>query len=106
MLLFSVIGRRSHGVDLTGSLLTAWPFALALLVGWLLARGWRRPLSWWPTAVTVWAVTVLGGSLLRVVSGGGGAPLSFVLVAAGFFALFMGVARLVLTRSFARDRTA
>ncbi len=88
--LFVVIGRRSHaeGLDLAGLWQTAWPFLAALLLGWLVSLAWRRPLAVWPTGVVVWAVTLVGGMLLRTASGQG-TQLPFILVAAGTLALFL-----------------
>ncbi|MFD6056362.1 DUF3054 domain-containing protein [Agromyces sp. NPDC060279] len=88
--LFVVIGRRSHaeGLDLAGLWQTAWPFLAALVVGWLVSLAWRRPLALWPSGVVIWAVTLVGGMLLRAASGQG-TQLPFVLVAAGTLALFL-----------------
>jgi hypothetical protein len=84
VLLFALIGRASHveGVTVVGVLSTAWPFLVGLALGWVAAR-----LLWhaWPRevvqAVPTWLVTVAAGLALRVLSGGGGAPLSFAVVA-------------------------
>src|SRR5690349_7372670 len=71
--LFALIGRLNHdeGATTTGVLGVAWPFAAALLAGWLVAR--RR--SGWPVrmpgSATVWLVTVVVGLALRVATGGG-----------------------------------
>jgi hypothetical protein len=48
VLVFAAIGRRSHaeGLDVVGILATAAPFAVGAVVGALLARSWREPLSW------------------------------------------------------------
>ncbi|GAA2454879.1 DUF3054 domain-containing protein [Agromyces soli] len=88
--LFVVIGRRSHaeGLDLAGLWQTAWPFLAALVLGWLVSLAWRRPLALWPSGVVIWAVTLVGGMLLRAASGQG-TQLPFVLVAAGTLALFL-----------------
>ena len=73
VLLFATIGRVSHteGVTLAGVVGVAWPFAVALLVGWAVAA--RR--SGWPVRMpgsnTVWLVTVVLGLVLRVSTGGG-----------------------------------
>lgn len=83
VLVFAVIGRASHQEDAGGFLLTAWPFLVALLLGHLLAALLparpRRPWSllW---GVVVWVVTVVGGILLRLVSGDT-AQVAFVIVA-------------------------
>ena len=89
VLVFAVTGIASHD----GSLLTAlgrvvWPFALAAALGWVLTRAWRDPARVWPTGVVIWLVTVLGGLLLRGVSGQGLAW-TFALVTTLFLALTM-----------------
>jgi hypothetical protein len=73
VLLFATVGRISHaeGVSVAGVLGVAWPFVVALLVGWALARrrtGWPVRM---PGSTTVWLVTVGLGLVLRVASGGG-----------------------------------
>lgn len=79
---FCTIGRRSHdeGLSLTGIAHTAWPFLVGAAVGWLAARGWRRPLALAPTGLTVWLCTVVVGMVLRRLSGQGTAT-AFVVVA-------------------------
>lgn len=79
---FAVVGRSSHGetTDLLGVAHTAWPFLAGYLVALALSRGWRHPVSRW-TGLVLWAVTVLGGMVLRSVSGAG-IQLSFVVVTA------------------------
>jgi hypothetical protein len=90
VVLFATIGRISHaeGVTLTGVLGVAWPFVVALLVGWAVAR--RR--TGWPTRMpgssTVWLVTVVLGLSLRVATGGGFAW-SFGLVTLLSLGLFL-----------------
>lgn len=84
VLLFATIGRASHaeGVTLAGVLLVAWPFVVALAIGWALARGWTvrrsgegRSDGSWPVRVpgspVVWLTTVVVGLALRVATGGG-----------------------------------
>jgi hypothetical protein len=73
VLLFTSIGRASHeeGVTITGVLGIAWPFVVALVVGWLVAQrhsGWPVRL---PGSTTVWLVTAVLGLALRVATGGG-----------------------------------
>lgn len=73
VLLFATIGRASHaeGVTLAGVLLVAWPFLVALALGWAFAR----TRGGWPTRVrgslVVWLTTVVVGLALRVATGGG-----------------------------------
>ncbi|MBB4929853.1 hypothetical protein F4561_000673 [Lipingzhangella halophila] len=91
VLAFVAVGRAEHHGSniLSGLAATAWPFAAALLAGWLIARAWRAPVWIVPTGIVVWGVTVVGGMLLRVL-GGGGTQLSFVVVTA----LFLGATML------------
>jgi Protein of unknown function (DUF3054) len=82
VLVFCTIGRRSHaeGVTVSGIAETAWPFLTGTLVGWLLARGWRRPSAVVPTGIAVWLCTVIVGMLLRKATSAGVAS-SFIVVA-------------------------
>jgi Protein of unknown function (DUF3054) len=90
VLVFCTIGRRSHaeGLTVTGIAETAWPFLTGTGVGWLLARGWRRPTAVVPTGVVVWLSTIIVGMLLRKVSSQGVAP-SFIVVASLVTALLL-----------------
>jgi Protein of unknown function (DUF3054) len=88
VLIFVIIGRASHtkGESLAGIASTSWPFLAALGIGWLAARGWRRPLAIRPEGLVIWLCTVALGMILRVVSGQGTAP-AFIVVALAFLAL-------------------
>lgn len=88
---FAAAGRASHDSDvLAGLWQTSWPFLVALLVGWLVVRGWRAPAAPVRTGLGLAAVTVAGGMLLRAASGQGTA-LPFVVVATlTLFALLVG----------------
>jgi Protein of unknown function (DUF3054) len=90
VLIFVIIGRASHtkGESLAGIASTCWPFLVALGVGWLAARGWRRPLAIRPEGLVIWLCTVALGMILRVVSGQGTA-VAFIAVALGFLGLFL-----------------
>lgn len=96
VLVFVTVGRSSHGesVDMAGIGATAWPFVASLVAGWLVSLAWRHPLVVWPTGVVIWAVTLGGGLLLRVVSEQG-VQSAFVLVAAITLAVFLLGWRLV-----------
>ncbi|WP_141681876.1 DUF3054 domain-containing protein, partial [Mycobacterium malmoense] len=61
VLVFCAVGRRSHdeGLDIAGLAATAWPFLTGTVVGWLVARAWRRPTAVAPTGVVVWLCTVV-----------------------------------------------
>nr|WP_033246523.1 DUF3054 domain-containing protein [Nocardia carnea] len=98
VVLFCVIGRRSHDeAILAGLLRTAWPFVIGLAVGWiaayLLYRRRRETESFngmrlRPTGLVIWSSTLVVGMALRVVSGQGTA-VSFIIVAASVLALFL-----------------
>lgn len=90
VLVFCTIGRRSHaeGLTLAGIADTAWPFLTGAAVGWLLSRGWRRPLALSPTGVGVWVCTIAVGMLLRKATSQGVAA-SFVVVASLATALLL-----------------
>ncbi|MDQ1083678.1 MULTISPECIES: DUF3054 domain-containing protein [Microbacterium] len=103
VVVFAAIGRATHDGDVLGPVglglaTTAWPFVAALLVGWLVARAWRRPIDVLRTGLPVWAVTVVLGMLLRALSGQGVA-VAFVIVATVTLALLLlgwrGIARTV-----------
>jgi hypothetical protein len=89
ILVFAIIGRSSHqeATDLLGVAHTAWPFLAGCLMGTVLGRTWRHPLSL-RAGVAVWLGTVIGGMILRVLTGAG-VQLSFVLVASCVLALFL-----------------
>ncbi|GMA36309.1 MULTISPECIES: DUF3054 domain-containing protein [Demequina] len=104
---FAAIGRASHdegilGENGLGYLTTVWPFLVGAGIGWLLVRGWTRPCSWRPTGLVVWASTLVGGMLLRAVTGQG-VQVSFVIVAGLFLALFL-VGWRVISGAVARRR--
>ena len=105
VLLFATLGRANHaqGVTLGGVLLVAWPFLVALALGWLAARGLARSgarsgtrggseRATWPVGVpgspVVWLTTVVVGLGLRVV-GGGGFAWSFAVVTLVVLGLFL-----------------
>ncbi|GAA5045658.1 DUF3054 domain-containing protein [Nocardia callitridis] len=102
VLVFCTIGRLNHNESIFGGLpKTAWPFVVGLALGWLAAvivtdrlrdgGGNPKPFestALWPTGVVVWVCTLVGGMLLRAVSGQGVA-VSFVVVAAIVLALFL-----------------
>lgn len=90
VLVFCAVGRRSHdeGLNITGVAATAWPFLAGTALGWLAARGWRRPTAVAPTGVVVWLSTVAVGMLLRKATSAGVAA-SFVVVATTVTALLL-----------------
>lgn len=90
VVLFAVIGRASHAESLSvvGVAETAWPFLVGLVAGWLATLAWRAPLAPLRTGLGLWAVTVAGGMLLRLVAGQGVAT-AFIIVAAVVLLLFL-----------------
>lgn len=104
VLLFVLIGRRSHGetAGIAGLLTTLWPFLVGLVVGWLVTWAWTRPLAIvWP-GVPIWLMTVALGMLIRTACGQGVQP-SFIAVAAVVLGVFLVGWRLVAL-PFARRR--
>jgi peptidoglycan/LPS O-acetylase OafA/YrhL len=89
ILVFAIVGRSSHqeATDLLGVAHTAWPFLAGCLVGTVLGRTWRHPLSL-KSGVAVWLGTVVVGMSLRLLTGAG-VSLSFVIVASCVLALLL-----------------
>jgi len=93
IVVFAAIGRANHAEGILGDrgiglATTAWPFLVGAALGWVIAKGWKKPCAWRPTGVIVWASTLVGGMLLRLVSGQG-VQVSFVIVAGLFLAAFL-----------------
>lgn len=88
VLAFAAVGRRTHAeVDAWGTLTTALPFLLGLLVGWLVVRAWRAPLRL-PVGVAVWVSVVVVGLGVRAAFTHR-LPLTFALVATVSLALLL-----------------
>ena len=85
IIVFVSIGRRSHdeGVAPAGVIGTAAPFVIAVLVGWLIARGWKSPVAV-GTGAIVWVTTVALGMVLRKFVFDDGTATAFVIVATVF----------------------
>ena len=85
---FVLLGRSSHaeGETLAGVARTLWPFLAGLVLGWAVARAWRRPATVVPTGVVVWPVCVGAAMGLRAASGQGVA-VAFIGVALAFVGL-------------------
>jgi cytochrome bd-type quinol oxidase subunit 1 len=89
---FVAAGRRTHDQEpgLLGVFTTAAPFLIALAIGWIVSRAWRRPFAV-VTGVIVWVATIAIGMPLRNLVFDRGTATSFVLVATGFtFATLVG----------------
>ncbi len=95
---FVAIGRVSHddGVLSAGGLLALSPFAIALAGGWAVTRAWRHPAAL-ATGASIWAITVIGGLLLRSALPGRDLEPSFVIVTALVLALMIVGWRVVAT---------
>ena len=102
VVLFATLGRATHAEGVTGGGVdsVAWPFLVALALGWAVVRARGR----WPLAVAdgvlVWLVTALVGLAVRVAAGGGFA-VSFgavTLVVLGVFLVGWRVLRRVARR--------
>ena len=94
---FAAIGRASHDEDalaIAGLWTTAWPFLAGLAIGWTIALAWRAPIEPVRTGLPVWAVTVVGGMILRAASGQG-VQVAFVIVAAIVLLVFLVGWRLI-----------
>ncbi len=71
IMVFAAVGRDAHqrGEVVSGVLLTAWPFLAGAAVGWLAVRAWRYPLSVRRTGLAVWLGALVGGMVLRLLTG-------------------------------------
>lgn len=100
IVVFVAIGRRNHdeGSTVDGIFTVAAPFLIALVIGWLVARAWARPVA--PqTAFVIWPVTVAVGMLLRNVVFDRGTAVSFIIVATVVTGVFLVGWRLVAARA-------
>jgi len=91
ILLFVVIGRRSHdegGSVIGEALKVAAPFLIALALGWVVARAWNAPTTV-PSGIVIWLTTIVAGLLLRRFVFDGGSAMPFVIVASLFTLLFL-----------------
>jgi drug/metabolite transporter (DMT)-like permease len=97
VLVFVLVGRNNHAEEtqITGTLRTAAPFLIAMLVGWYLSKAWRAPETW-RTGLITWACTVVLGLVLRRLVWGNGIATAFIIVATVFLAMTMFSWRLVL----------
>lgn len=90
ILVFAAIGRDAHHREepILGVLLTAWPFLAGAAAGWVIGRAWRLPLSVLRAGVPVWLGSLVGGMLLRAVTGQS-VVLPFIIVATLALAVFL-----------------
>ncbi|WP_203138113.1 DUF3054 domain-containing protein [Microbacterium sp. JZ31] len=96
VLVFLVIGRSAHGEPFfEGFLGSAWPFLVALVVGWVAILLARTPAADVLAGVIAWIGTLVVGMVLRVVSGGT-AAVPFLIVATITLAVLLIGWRLIL----------
>ena len=95
IVLFAALGRRSHDEDsgVLDVLETAAPFLIALAVGWLVVLVARLAPTSIVAGFVVWAVTVVGGLVLRRTVWDRGTQPSFIIVAALVLGLLLVVWR-------------
>jgi len=105
VVLFVGIGRsvHEHGVNVRGVTSTTWPFAIGLMIGWLVVLVSHRSGVTTRDGVVVALATVSVGMIVRVLAGQGTA-VAFVLVALAFLggAMLGWRAVVVVTRRGAR----
>ena len=102
VLVFVLIGRASHDENpVLGALVTYWPFLVALVIGWVVARAWKAPLAVLRSGVIIWIATVVIGMVLRALSDQG-VQVSFVIVTSIVLGIFLlgwrGIVALVAAR--------
>ena len=97
VVLFATLGRASHAevLDLGGISRTALPFVAGTLIAWIALTLRKSSGSSLSAGAFVWALTLIGGMLFRVLLGDGTA-VAFIIVAAVTLALFLLGWRLIL----------
>lgn len=99
IIVFVAIGRRNHheGEAVDGIVTVAAPFLIALVVGWIVARAWIRPMQV-ESAFVIWPVTVALGMVLRNLVFDRGTALPFIVVATIVTGVFLVGWRMVVAR--------
>ncbi len=92
------MNRRAVLAALADIATVAAPFLIALLVGWVAARAWARPMQV-EAAFIIWPVTVALGMVLRNVVFDRGTALPFIIVATAVTGVFLVGWRMVAARS-------
>ena len=90
IVVFVAIGRRNHneGEAVDAIFTVAAPFLIALVLGWVAARAWRRPMQV-ETAFVIWPITVALGMVLRNLVFDRGTALPFIIVATVVTGVFL-----------------
>ena len=97
VVVFAALGRASHteALDVAGISRTALPFVAGTLIAWIALTLRKSSGSSLSAGAFVWALTLIGGMLFRVLLGDGTA-VAFIIVAAVTLALFLLGWRLIL----------
>lgn len=105
IVVFVAIGRRNHDerTAVDGIATVAAPFLIALVVGWIVARAWARPMQV-ESAFIIWPVTVALGMVLRNVVFDRGTALPFIIVATAVTGVFLVGWRLLLRQYLSWNR--
>jgi hypothetical protein len=105
IIVFVAIGRRNHheGTAVDGIATVAAPFLIALLVGWIAARAWARPIEV-EAAFVIWPITVALGMVLRNLVFDRGTALPFIVVATLVTGVFLIGWRMIATRATGSGR--
>jgi hypothetical protein len=100
IIVFVAIGRRNHdeGTAVDGIITVAAPFLIALVIGWIVARAWSRPMQI-EAAFIIWPVTVALGMVLRNLVFDRGTALPFIIVATLVTGVFLVGWRMVAARA-------
>jgi hypothetical protein len=104
IVIFVAIGRKNHdeGEAASGIFRVAAPFLLALLVGWVIARAWKEPLSQ-KSGVPISLATIVLGMLLRNIVFDDGTATAFIIVATVFLGTLLNGWRLLARTRLARS---
>jgi hypothetical protein len=105
IVVFVAIGRRNHDEGTTVSNIAgvAAPFLIALVVGWIVARAWARPMQV-EVAFIIWPVTVALGLVLRNLVFDRGTALPFIIVATTVTGVFLVGWRMIAARAMHAGR--
>jgi hypothetical protein len=105
IVVFVAIGRSNHkeGETVDAIFTVAAPFLIALAVGWIAARAWKRPMQV-EAGFIIWPVTVAVGMVLRNLAFDRGTALPFIIVATLVTGVFLVGWRLVVARLTRRGR--
>ncbi len=104
IVIFVAIGRKNHdeGQAASGIFRVAAPFLLALLVGWVIARAWKEPLSQ-RSGVLISLTTIVLGMVLRKLVFDNGTATAFIIVATVFLGTLLNGWRLLARTRLARS---